>query len=271
MTLPKSFLPYVQQKRKYRGILIGTDGLPSSGKTEFLWSAPAPAIHIALDRMHRATVENQAPPPTRVLWEGHNMVIREEEVPSVLNSQADALKVWVDYLTNYYRPAMRNEDARSVFIDGDSDSWDLQFMAEFGRTNQIPQLNRAPLNLVKRAMLAQAVDSGKIVITTSKVKKDYEKVLDDQGRWIPDPQQAGSFKSEWYGNYKRQGYADFEYLYEIQLRHHYEPTKKQYGIEITMCKANRDLEGETLWGDECNLPTLLQTCYPHVDLSEWGY
>lgn len=273
MTLPASFRQYQQPTPRYRGILIGVEGAANTGKTEFCWSAPGPAIHIAMDRGHRSALENQSPPASRTLQDGESVLIRTVNVPLNMDTtQPQALAIWQTFVKEHYIWSLENRDARTVILDGDTDSWDLQFLAEFGRTNQIAQLNRAPLKAVKRALIARAYDSGKVFLSTSKLKQKWETVYDAKGDPVPDPQKVGQHQRAWDGeSYERQGFNEYEYLYEIQLRTLYDPAEKRWGLRLLMVKANRDLEGMEMWGEECNLPVLLQTVYPHIDLAEWGY
>lgn len=286
MTLPVSFLRdgfTAQSPQRFRGILIGTEGAANSGKTEFCWTAPGPGIMLALDRQYRACLDNPEPPATRQPGqppEGWAI----QPIPAAMSgtvTQDAAIQLWREFYQKYYLKALNNMDARTVVLDGDSDSFEWQMIAECGRVIQVPQLMRTGLNASRRAMIAKAMDSGKIVLTTNKLKKKYEGVWDAAGNPVPDPQKPQEQKREWDGvSYERQGFNDHEYLYEIQLRHLYQRAHpngngkvipQRWGIQILMCKANRSLEGEELWGPECDLPTLLQYVYPHISLEEWGY
>ena len=83
------------------------------------------------------------------------------------------------------------------------------------------------------------------------------------------------------GELERQGFSDQDYLWQIQIRHLYEPARtntvtgklvpQRWGLQIMKCKANNALIGEKLWGSDCNFPSLVQTVYPHIPLSNWGY
>jgi len=276
VSLPLSFArDGFQQAKRNRGLLIGTEGGANSGKTRFALTAPGPGIGLMLDRGYRGLLESE-----------HGLGDIEASwvfvpIDAPLNTGVTkevALAGWRDFYQNKYLKALANVDARSVLIDGDSDSFEWQMLAEFGRTTQIPQIQRTGLNAARRVMISRAWDSKKIVITTNKLKKKFETVFDPvTGNAIPDPAKPGENKREWDGkSYERQGFNDHEYLYEIQLRHLYKRPEENggvpdWGIQILMCKANRMLEGAELWGDECNLPTLLQNVYPHIDLKEWGY
>lgn len=249
------FFPIEKNKPKYKRLLIGSDGLPNTGKSEFALSAPGPGIMLCLDRGHEAMLDNPNPPPTRHYDDFAFKII---EVP--LATQA-AQPVYLEYWRKFYdnfKAALNNPDARTVILDGDSDSWELQRLAEFGKLTQVPPILYANVNAARRAMIARAFDSGKIVISTNKLKDKYESKMSADGKEV-------RIKGE---GYDRQGFPDHEYLYQVQIRHLFADGK--FGLRILRCKADTSLQGMELWGGDCNFESLVQVVYPNVPLSEWG-
>lgn len=283
MPLPPSFARdgFITPKQRLHRVLIGTEGGAHTGKTEFGWSCPGPGIHLALDRGYDAALDNPNPPSTR---NADAFAIVPVNIP--LATQADIAGYrtwWAKFYAEFYLKALNNAEARTVILDGDSDSFELQTLAEFGKTTQIMPIQRTGLNAARRAMIARAWDSGKIVICTNKLKRKYEDVI-DEGTGKPKVGVDGKNVREWDGvTYERQGFWDHEYLFQIQLKHLYEPAKvvengrrtkeipPQWGIHIQMCKANRPCEGMELWGDDCNFATLMQLVYPQIPLADWGF
>lgn len=272
MSLPASFArdgfvsaADIHKGRRFKGLLIGSDGPADSGKTEFAMSAPGPGIVIGLDRGSDGPLDNPHPPSERQ----ENFAFNVIEVPkaSQLN-QAGYLEYWKSFYAVYLK-ALGNQDARTVVIDGDSDSWELQRLAEFGRLSKVPPNLYDNVNGARRAMYARAYDSGKIIFATNKVRKSYVTKLDANGK--PEVNNSGNEVRIWDGGFERQGFSDQEYLWSIQLRHKYDPDKKVWGVRLMKCKAQPKLVGYELWGDDCNFAALVQTVYPHIELSEWGY
>lgn len=268
------FVP-LKSVRSTRRIMIGTDGEDNTGKTEFIVSCPGPGLIVCLDRNYDAMLDNPTPPARR----RSDFIFRPVNVPLVFGgTAADYKKYWEEFKDIWYK-ALANPDAVTVAIDGDSDAWELQLLVEFGRLKQIHPLQYGDPKAVKRTMIARAHDTGKIVICTHKVKAEYVDVFDANGNPVLDNQ--GKHAQERSGDVKRQGFSDMNYLFSIQIRHMYKPPtysnllKKelppQFGIKILRCKVNRKLEGHELWGDDCCFAGLVQYCYPHVELSEWGF
>lgn len=282
MALPASFLrdgfTPTPAKTKYKRLMIGTDGLSETGKTEFALSAPGPGLGICLDRGFEACLDNQSPPPTR----RKDFAFRTIAIPLATQSNKPG-GIYLEYWQKFYDAwlaALANPDARTILLDGDSDSWELQRLAAFGKLTQIPPILYTEVNAARRVMITRAYDSGKIIIATNKVKGEYEDEIDPRtGEVVLD--NTGKPKRKLSGQLIRQGFGDQDYLWQIQLRHMYQEARVnkltgkeipgQWGIKIMKCKANHDLVGAELWGSDCNFQTLVQTVYPHIPLSEWGY
>lgn len=282
MALPSSFqrdgFPALHLARKYRRVLICSEGFTDTGKSEFAMSAPAPGIHICIDRGIDGMLDNPSPPPTRQ----EDWAVKVVPIPAAtqLASAPEYLPYWKEFYDNNYKKALGNPDARTVVVDGDSDTWELQRLAEFGRLTQIPSIMYTNVNAARRVMVARAYDSGKNVIFTNKLRKLYEPMYDAQGQPILD--EKGRPKREWKGKWERQGFDDNDYLIQISLLHKYRPARvvktpkgekevpQAWGIQILKCKPQPALVGLDLWGDDCNFPTLVQTVYPDVTLKEWG-
>jgi hypothetical protein len=233
-------------------------------------------IVLALDRGFDAMLDNPHPPVTR----RNDYAFKPITVPLATQAKQEDFKAyWQEFYFKAYLPALANPDARTVVIDGDSDSWELQRLAEFGRLLQVPSHLYSGVNAARRAMYARAYDSGKIIIATNKIKRDYQQVMNEDGTPL---MKDGKPVREWDGKtYERQGFSDQDYLFAIQLRHLFLPayfnTKlnrqmpASWGIKITKCKADPDHEGTELWGDDCNFETLVSLVYPQVPREAWGY
>ncbi len=294
MPLPPSFLKagFGPPPKKLRRLMIGTEGEPGSGKTEFIASAPGPGIIACIDRNYEAMLDNPHPPESR----------RDDFAYKVINIKLESQGTQAEYLTswNEFKKCMYDAcaipECRTIGIDTDNVSWDLQMLAEFGKIAQVPQLMRAGANTARRAFIARLSDSGKNIIATNMLKDEWEDVVDEvTGKVQLDSQ--GKKKQVKTGERKRQGFPDQSYLWQVQIRHLFKPaemvkgeprtikmgTKEiqvpgkmekvppQFGIRILKCTRNSEMVGEELWGNSCNFKGLVQLIYPDVKLSEWGY
>ena len=284
MTLPPSFMKdgfvssELSRRRRFLpglqrpGILIGTEGETNTGKTEFILSCPSPGIVLAVDRMYDAVLDNPNPPASR----RDDFAFKEVKL-SMATMAEDHKAIWQEFYKDY-TAALKNPDARTIGIDGDSDTWETQRLAEFGKLTQVPSILYVNVNASRRVMIARAYDSGKVVVATNKVKYEYVTKRDDEGNAVLG--KDGKEIREKSGDFVRQGFEDDNYLWHIQLRHlRKDPTfnkitgktsEVKFGIRILKCKNNPGLKGEELWGDDCNFAGLVSLAYPDVELSEWG-
>lgn len=265
-----------------RRLMIGTEGPTDSGKTEFLLSSPGPAAHICIDRNFEACIQNPNPPVARRRDHGFKVI----NIPmSGAARPEDYMEYWKNFRKEFHGILSIN-DIRTVGLDGDSDSWELQRLAAFGKLTQIPSIMYTDVNAARRALIAKAHDSGKNVIATNKVKETYvdkidlktgQVVLNKDGTPIRVPS----------GEYDRQGFGDTDYLWHVQLRHLVKKGGQrvikagpragetisiapEFGIRILKCKSRMELEGAELWGDKCNFAGLVKFIWPMVELRDWG-
>lgn len=279
MALPASFardgfgpIPKTAKKR----LLIGTEGASDTGKSEFALSAPGPGIMLMLDRMADGMLDNPTPPPTR----NPNFAYKVIKVPLVgTETQAKYLEYWTEFRTTFYR-ALDNPDCRTVIIDGDSDSWELQRLAEFGKLQQVPSIMYTAVNASRRALISRAWDSGKVVIATNKIKDIYVDKVNPQTGLVEKGNDGKPLRVK-SGEAEAQGFGDTDYLWHIRLRHLYKPERMntasgkmdpaEWGVKILKCKANTQLKDTELWGEDCNFRTLVELVYPKIPMSEWGF
>ena len=262
-SIPQRKTVRLKNGKTLKPIMIGMDGLPDTGKTEFAHSAPGPGMIIVLDRGLDGMLDNPNPPESR----SPDFAYRVISTP--LDTQGSK-NLYLEYWSSFYkdyRAMLENPDCVTAVIDGDSDSWELQRLAEFGRLTQIPAIMYTSVNAARRVMYARAWDSGKIIIATNKVKREYRDVIDPTtGK---PKEKDGRVIREITDELERQGFGDQEYLWTMQLRTFVRDG--QYGIRIMKCKPNRDLIGLELVGEDCNFGSLVQVVYPDVPMENWGF
>lgn len=287
MPLPKSFTDQGfltpdqarRQGRKLKGLMIGTQGGANTGKTEFILTCPGPGIVLCIDRGFDAIFDNPNPPPTR--RDDFAFSVTKAPAPTQHSDgpagMAKYKTYWQDFYNDYTK-ALSNGDARTIGIDGDSDTWEMQRLASHGKLSGVfPQTRYADPKAARRVMYHRAWDSGKIIVATNKMKDEWIKVKDADGNAVMDDR--GEEKREPSGRKERQGYPDYDYLFQVQLEHLYRPpsvsakgrlTPQGWGIRILRSKANMDCQGQELWDEDCCFSSLVQLVYPNIPPSDWG-
>jgi hypothetical protein len=259
-------------------LLIGTEGMTDTGKTEWALSAPGVIQMISVDRNFSGVFDNPHPPASR----NPNVAIKVCQVPLVGTAKLTDYQKYFNEVKDSFYVSLSNPDSQVVLVDGDSDYWELHVLAHFAKLTQIfPQVRWAAPYAEKRAQIARAWDSGKIVICTNKVKDAYETVYKADG--TPEKDSTGEDLRRKTGEHERQGFKDQDYLYNIQLRHLYSPPTQrkmgtkvvdvpgQYGIKILKCKHSMEMVGEELWGSDCTFRGLVDLVYPDVPPQRWGF
>lgn len=296
--LPQSFIRAgfgPPEKKKFWRLMVGTEGEPSSGKSEFISSAPGPGIVACIDRNYEAMLDNPHPPKAR----------RRDFAYKIINlplegqcAQSEYVSRWREFRDVVYK-ALEIPECKTIGIDTDNVSWDLQMLADHGRIAQVPQLMRTATNTSRRAFISKLSDSGKNIIATNMLKDEYLAELDDNGNAV---KKEGKEVRKKTGERTRQGFPDQSYLYQVQIRHLVKPPEvkvvkvggkelklpngrviitggvekeiksyTEFGLKILKCTRNSELVGEELWGDKCNFAGLVQLIYPEYSLESWGY
>jgi hypothetical protein len=251
--------------------MLGLQGDRGTGKSEFADSAPGPGAHLVLDRGIDSVLDNPNPPSTR----SSNFLYKVVKVPKATQLRASQNdNAYLPYWRTFHGDllnALDSLDGRTVVIDGDPDSWELQRLAEFGRLTKVPPLLYDQVNAARRALYARCYDSGKIVIATSRVRKAYADKRDHNGKVVL--KDDGNPVREWTGEFEKVGFQDSGYTWTIEAVCLYDEEKNRFGLRILECKVDKmhNLKGQELWGDECNFATLVSLAYPHISLEEWGY
>jgi len=266
------------------GVLVKTFGPTNSGKTEFALSCPDPGIHLMVDKQSDAVWDNSNPPEARRPEWG--MVDYQIPMPT---QAGDYKEAWKDYYTKLNQ-CWTNPDARTLVIDGDAETWDLQLLADHGKVTQIMPIARTGTNAARRALLSRLYFSGKVVVCTHRVKPEYETVI-DSSTGKPSMDKQGNEVRRDTGRTICAGFNDDNYLWHFVIEHFEVPPSEElvpvqigkitvqrkkvvpmtWGLRIIKCKANPSLQGTELIGDECNFPSLVQLAYPTTPLSAWGY
>lgn len=309
--IPQSFIDKgfykPNQGKKRRRLMIGTEGITNSGKTEFLLSAPGPGIIIAVDPTYEATQDNPTPPVSR----RGNHVFYDIKIPmsqmgpvslgaplhtdaasgkngKYKDMQEMAKDYWNEFRNRTYA-ACEIPEALTVSIDGDSDTWNLQKIVDFGRIELIMPRTTGPMKDTRRVFIYKMFHTGKNIIATNKLKAKYIPVYEDDGVTLKRDDKGEIVKEPSPTDLERQGYpADLQdYLWQFQIRHLIKPasrkiatiginkgkevvTPPQWGLRILKCKHNVGFEGAELWGEDCNFEGLVALTFPNTDPSEWG-
>lgn len=261
--------------KKRKRLMIGTQGESEAGKTEFICSAPGYGIVNCLDRGHEGMLDNPKPPDTRQ----DSFLFKVFELPRESQvEKPEFLKAWINYRDAIYEQ-LKVPEVYTIGIDTDSVAWELQLLAEFGKTTQIPQLMRTSVNISRRGFTTRLFDSGKNIIGTNLLKDRYETLRDETtGRPILKDGKEQNVRT---GKRERQGFPDQTYLWQVQLEHFVVPSgynkllkkviPRKYGIRVLKCKINGELTGAELTGSECNFLSLALAIYPSTTSADWGY
>jgi hypothetical protein len=279
MTRHKINLGTVQKPIWLKPLLVGQEGMTDCGKTEFALSIPGVIQMLSVDRNFQGVFDNPHPPAHR----NPNIGIKVIQPPLQGQAKTADYGEYYKLIRASFYEALESKDSTCVFLDGDSDFWEIHILGYFGKTTQIyPQTRYAAPYADKRAQIAKAWDSGKIVFFSNKVKDSYETVYKADGTPEKDPVNGEDMRRKT-GGKERQGFKDQDYLWDMQISHMFRPARTQkmgsrtiqvpmeWGVKILKCKHDMEKVGAELWGENCNFRGLVDLVYPEVPLERWGF
>src|SRR3954464_10896014 len=144
-SLAKRSYMSVDDLKSLRGVLIIIDGPTDTGKTEFMLSGPPVGAIIAVDRNHEHTMKNPEPPKSR----NKGFYFHSLQIPmqASTKNQSDWVEGFTKYRDELY-DLLKDPQVRTVGIDGDAETWELQRLATFGKLKGVPSLDYDGANAV---------------------------------------------------------------------------------------------------------------------------
>lgn len=232
-------------------MLVGSDGLDKTGKTNFFLTAPGPIAGINLD-IGLEGVTRKFSKDKRIWMVNYN-------IPPIDTKREEYAAHYFKIKTAYEK-ALNHKDVRTVVIDTGTDFWELIRLAEFGVVNpktSAGSLSYTSANNIYRGLMRMAYDSDKNLIVTHKLGKN----------WIKTKTAQGADTSTWDGTYERDGFRESSYLVQVNIRHFYRDG--QFGIQIINCRHNMEIAGMELPQDECTFAHLGVNVFEGSTLSDW--
>lgn len=234
-------------------MLVGSQGLERTGKTNFWLTAPDPIAGVNMDIGLEGVVEKWS--KKKKIW------VASFNIPPITNQ-----KSYIDYFKRVeaaYHGAVEHKDVRTVVVDTGDELWELMRLAEFGQLNPAADIKRAypPLNQLYRGLIRMAYDSGKNMVVTHKVKELWTSKEVSRGGSV-------STVDSWDGkSYRRAGFGDSDYLIQVNLEHYRRDGK--FGMRITNSRQSMAVAGYEFEEDECTFQNLGVTIFDGTTMDDW--
>jgi hypothetical protein len=252
--LKKLGIQYVEETAEKPRLTIGLDGLPKTGKTTWAMGMPGPLGVISNDPMTKRVVQ-------RAKRDGKEIYLKT--FPETEDKKI-AEKEWARYLEVY---AWMLENLRSVIIDTDTGSWDLQRMAAFGKLTQVMPNQYVEVNRERRRIIRMSEDSNCNVCFVFKQKKKY---MDVKRR----TKQGVQTVSSWTGEFERAGFSETAYLLQVNMETIKEnpgdlDVEERFKVKVVNCTQNAELDGEILEYPVNDFTSLAMMVFPESVEGDW--
>ncbi len=251
MAKTDKFARFVKADAPVKNRLIWASwGGPGTGKTHFALTAPAPIVVFSLDRGLEGVVEG--------FQKKKDIYVAEYEwSPTEDLDQQEAIDLR-DKISEDFEAAIQS--ARTVFIDKETDLWELFRYAEFGAPNDSPR-NYPALNQRYRRLINMAKASDINFGCLQGMKAEWGAKVNKK---------TGAQGAAATGAMIRAGFGELEGLVHIDLHHTYDKSDKSYVIEVGKSRGpgGYEVQGEVLSG--MDFPTLAQLVFPESDEDSWS-
>ena len=221
-------------------LVMSLMGHQKTGKTHFsLEHTPRPVFYANIDLGTEGVTSKID------VADVQEVVVRYEKG----KKQEEYKRLWSE-VEDLYNEALAHNSGTLV-IDSESQRWELQMLAEFGRTEQIMPRDRGNLNSDKRAFINACLASDMNIIFCSRVREV----------WLNNAPT---------GSYERRGYNGLDYDCQVvswgQKRHN--PALldaagnvvggTEFGIQVMDSRLNPSMEGKTYWGPMCRFDLIME-------------
>lgn len=271
------------------GICIGASAFEGGGKTWFGLSMPTPQAWLNVDPNTDAILDKAIEDG---IIDADDLIRHPVRMPATAFSDADDVKEEADTawgeLIDTLRPYVTGDgdpQPASVIYDTATEIDNLNILAEFGKTDQIPPDQRrnrmGPVNRRYKGIVEALVRAGVNVALLHRAGDLYKSVIVRTRSGPEDRREKveGPFAME------RRGFKETGFITstEIFLAHDPEKSEKlvgQFGMQIVRCSLRPGLKGVEYWGREkqpdgsrirrASFAFLMAQVHPKTTIADWS-
>jgi hypothetical protein len=212
-------------------MIVSVAGLEKSGKTRFALTAPEPIYFLNLDGGTEGVIEQ---------FSAKQITVAGIAIPDAAPQQTYK-DIWEEY-KKLVRACFAQQQG-TVVIDTGTREYTLGQLAHFGRMQGNNRYKYGPIYDEIKTLIRAAYESGNMnAIWLHRMKPQY--VGESwNGIWIPDTMRDTKYEVQ----------ANFE-----TFKVHDESGNVRFGLKVTDCRKNANLEGATFWDNEVDFSYVLQ-------------
>lgn len=241
-----------------RRLMVSTEGLEGTGKTEFLLSTPDPLFILNYDDGLEGVVEKHL--GTKVIG------VHTVRLSPVIDKSKDG--ALLSHVQRIWEDACKDPGVRTVGIDTGPNLWEHIRRAEFGRLEKVPPVLYTGANACFRWFIDMAFLNNKNLVVTHFMKDEYVRGT----KKVKGEDTEVELRT---GKKIRAGFSNMEYRIQVNLRHLKDPDVREvpdkFSIQVLKCRPNTNVEGMVLEGalGECSFPMLAQYVFPDSTMEDW--
>lgn len=246
------FVPVPEESPK--NLIVAISGHDKTGKTHFCMTAPDPIVVFSLDLGLRSMVEKFKKAGKKIYHKEYVLDLAVDAGPD--DTQKEAKVIWDQMRSDFEQIPTLNP--RTVVVDSATEMWEIARLAAFGSLLQIQPWFYPKLNTIFRRVLRVADRHPEVnFIYTQKMAEIWDEKVDSHGK-------RQSYNT---GEHKPAGFKDMKYVAQVNVQTFKEGGR--FGLEVTNCRQEGELEGLRLIGKQANFAGLATSVFPDADPATW--
>lgn len=246
-------------------------GLPKTGKNRFAFTAPSDIV------LHRFDTSSQGALEEMQFGTKGLRIYTHDYTPPILPTGIVALTD--QQLKDQYKPVLDNFDrnfralaprARTTIIDTESELWQIQRLAQYGKITQIVALQYANLNraVTEWVRLFEQGENNNLILL-SQAREEWGNGTDDKGKAIRVKtgrlERMGSDAADFLVQaFFNAGYIEAQIGPQGQVL---EPA--HFYLDLVRSDTNADLVGMRWWDKQITFQNVASALYPKVPAEAW--
>jgi hypothetical protein len=250
---------------KRHRLVVSIDGMPFTGKTHFLCTAPRPTYIFNLDYGLEGVVESLE--DSGVDLDGIHFEDYSLSRPPLTSSAAiDHAKEVAHAFAKSYRELLKKRDRVTIGLDTCSEFWRQFRLADLGKLAQVPPMRYVKVNGIFRDLLNEVYHTphNLVLIHRQKDRYDSRVVESDEG-----PKEVSVRVP---GEVERDGFKEMDGIVQVTLQAYaiHRPGKRTtMGFRVGKCRQRLSLSGKTYENDLASFMALALDVFPASTPEEW--
>lgn len=256
----------VSKMPQRRRLIVTIDGMPFTGKTHFLCTAPKPIYLYNLDYGIEGVVESLADSglSTRDI---HVEDYSLKRPPLSSSAAIDHARHVARAFAQSYRELLKRPERVSIGLDTSSEFWRCFRLGDLGKLSQVPPMRYVRVNALFRDLLNEVMSTPHNLILVHRQKDRYDT------RIIESDDGPKEVSVRVPGEVDREGFKEIDGMVQVSLdafRRKKKGGGSVMGFRVVKCRQRLSLSGRVYENEFASFGHLALDVFPTSTPKDWG-